>query len=79
MIKLGIDAHAKGYYVARQVDGSTPQPVRKMTFDGLLLGISFFIPSASFPPKVRVRWGQPHIGQGFSSPPASDLDKSRDR
>ena len=25
-IKLGIDAHAKWYYVARQVDGATPQP-----------------------------------------------------
>jgi hypothetical protein len=24
-IKLGIDAHAKWYYVGRQVDGSTPQ------------------------------------------------------
>jgi hypothetical protein len=33
-IKLGIDAHAKWYYVARQLDGTTPQPVRKMTFDG---------------------------------------------
>jgi len=35
-IKLGIDAHAKWYYVARQVDGATPQPVQKMTLDGLL-------------------------------------------
>jgi len=35
-IKLGIDAHAKWYYVARQVDGATPQPVQKVTFDGLL-------------------------------------------
>lgn len=26
-IKLGIDAHAKWYYVARQLDGATPQPV----------------------------------------------------
>jgi hypothetical protein len=25
-IKLGIDAHAKWYYVARQLDGATPQP-----------------------------------------------------
>ncbi len=24
-IKLGIDAHAKWYYVARQLDGATPQ------------------------------------------------------
>ena len=24
-IKLGIDAHAKWYYVGRQVDGATPQ------------------------------------------------------
>lgn len=35
-IKLGIDAHAKFYYVARQVDGATPQPVQKMDFEGLL-------------------------------------------
>ena len=35
-IKLGIDAHAKWFYVARQLDGATPQPVQKMTFDGLL-------------------------------------------
>jgi hypothetical protein len=36
VVKLGIDAHAKWYYVARQIDGATPQPVQKMTFDGLL-------------------------------------------
>ena len=36
-IKLGIDAHAKWYYVSRQVDGATPQPVQKMTFEELLL------------------------------------------
>jgi hypothetical protein len=35
-IKLGIDAHAKWYYVARQLDGATPQPVQKMTFEALL-------------------------------------------
>ena len=35
-IKLGIDAHAKWYYVARQLDGATPQPVQKMDFKGLL-------------------------------------------
>ena len=35
-IKLGIDAHAKWYYVGRQIDGVTPQPVQKMTFEGLL-------------------------------------------
>jgi hypothetical protein len=34
-IKLGIDAHAKWYYVARQLDGATPQPVQKMNIDGL--------------------------------------------
>jgi hypothetical protein len=28
-IKLGIDAHAKYYWVSRQVDGATPQPVQK--------------------------------------------------
>ena len=28
--------HAKWYYVGRQVDGATPQPVQKMTFEGLL-------------------------------------------
>ncbi len=36
-IKLGIDAHAKCYWVSRQVDGATPQPVQKMTYDELLL------------------------------------------
>jgi transposase len=36
-IKLGIDAHAKYYWVSRQVDGATPQPVQKMTYDELLL------------------------------------------
>ena len=30
-IKLGIDAHAKFFYVARQLDGATPQPVQEMT------------------------------------------------
>ena len=35
-IKLGIDAHSKWYYVGRQVDGATPQPVQKMTLPGLL-------------------------------------------
>ena len=35
-IKLGIDAHAKWYYVARQLDGATPQPVQRMTFGALL-------------------------------------------
>jgi hypothetical protein len=35
-IKLGIDAHAKWYYVGRQVDGATPQPVQRMTLEGLL-------------------------------------------
>ncbi|MGI9239595.1 MAG: hypothetical protein ACR2RV_02275 [Verrucomicrobiales bacterium] len=35
-IKLGIDARAKWYYVARQLDGATPQPVQKMTFEALL-------------------------------------------
>ena len=34
-IKLGIDAHANWYYVARQLDGATPQPVQKMDLDGL--------------------------------------------
>jgi hypothetical protein len=35
-IKLGIDAHAKYYWVSRQVDGATPQPLQKMTCDELL-------------------------------------------
>ena len=39
-IKLGIDAHAKWYYVSRQVDGATPQPVQKMTFEELLLFVA---------------------------------------
>ena len=36
-IKLGIAAHAKYYWVSRQVDGATPQPVQKMTYDELML------------------------------------------
>ncbi len=36
-IKLGIDAHAKWFYVGRQFDGATPQPVQKMTFDREIL------------------------------------------
>ncbi len=35
-IKPGIDAHSKCYYVARQLDGATPQPVQKMDLDWLL-------------------------------------------
>ena len=35
-IKRGIDAHAKWYYVGRQIDGATPQPVQKMIYEGLL-------------------------------------------
>jgi hypothetical protein len=33
-IKLGFDAHAKWFHVARQPDGATPQAVRKMTLEG---------------------------------------------
>jgi len=36
-VKLGIDAHAKYYWVSRQLDGATPQPVQKMTYEELLL------------------------------------------
>ena len=36
-IKLGIDAHAKYYWVSRQIDGATPQPVQKMTYEELML------------------------------------------
>ena len=32
-IKLGIDAHAQYYWVSRQVDGATPQPVQKMAYE----------------------------------------------
>ena len=35
-IKLGIAAHAKWYYIGRQVDGATPHPVQKMPLEGLL-------------------------------------------
>jgi hypothetical protein len=42
-IKLGIDAHAKWYYVARQLDGATPQPVQKMDFEGLLHFVAIFM------------------------------------
>ena len=36
-IKLGIDAHAQYYWVSRQFDGATPQPVQKMTYEELML------------------------------------------
>jgi hypothetical protein len=36
-IQLGIDAHAQWYSMSRQVDGTTPQPVQKMTLEELLL------------------------------------------
>ena len=36
-IKLGIAAHAKYYWVSRQVDGATPQPVQKKTYEELML------------------------------------------
>ncbi len=36
-IKLGIDAHAQYYWVSRQVDGSTLQPVQKMTYEELVI------------------------------------------
>jgi hypothetical protein len=39
-IKLGIDAHAKWFYVARQLDGASPQPVRKMTPEGRLRSLA---------------------------------------
>ena len=35
--KLGVDAHAQHYWVSRQVDGATQQPVQKMTYDELML------------------------------------------
>jgi hypothetical protein len=71
-IKLGIDAHAKWYYVARQIDGATPQPVQKMTLavcsNCSQLAFRTRPPtshwsawdgggSAPFPPKARGRWG----------------------
>jgi hypothetical protein len=34
-IKLGIDAHAQYCWVSRQVDGTTQQPVQKMTDEKL--------------------------------------------
>ncbi len=36
-IKLGIDAYAQYYRVSRQVEGATPQPVQKMTYEELML------------------------------------------
>jgi hypothetical protein len=36
-IKLGIHAHAQYYWVSRQVNGATPQPVQKMTYEELML------------------------------------------
>ena len=35
-IKLGINAGAKWFWGGRQLDGATPQPSQKVTFDGLL-------------------------------------------
>jgi transposase len=49
-IKLGIDAHAKWYYVARQLDGATPQPVQKKTFEGLL---RFVVKQQALAPEVH--------------------------
>jgi hypothetical protein len=37
-VKLGIDAHAKLYEIARHLDGETPQPVQKIDFEKLLQG-----------------------------------------
>jgi hypothetical protein len=34
---VGIGAHAQYYWVSRQVDGATPQPVQKMTYEKLML------------------------------------------
>jgi len=34
IIKLGLDVHADSVSVARQVDGSVPQPVQKFTWEG---------------------------------------------
>jgi hypothetical protein len=48
-IKLGIDAHAKWYYVARQLDGATPQPVQKMTFEGLIRFVAKLRRSSFYP------------------------------
>jgi hypothetical protein len=42
-IKLGIDAHAKWFYVAWQLDGDTPQPVQKMTFEALCLRLDRYV------------------------------------
>ena len=46
-IKLGIDAHAQYYWVSRRVDGATPPPVQKMTYDEL-------------PTSVRVQTAEAH-------------------
>ncbi len=54
-IKLGIDAHAKWYYVARQFDGATPQPVQKMTFEALLRFVA---------KQQRPRRRSPHLLRG---------------
>ena len=35
-IKLGIDAHAKSYWVSRQIDGASPQAAQKLDRAGLL-------------------------------------------
>ncbi len=38
--KLVIDVHTKRFYVGRQLDGATAQPVQKLTFDGLLRSVT---------------------------------------
>ena len=48
-IELGIDAHAQYYWVSRQVDGATPQPVQKMTYAELML---FMVKEQKFTRKV---------------------------
>ena len=49
-IKLGIDSHAKWFYVDRKLDAATPHLVQKMTFDGLL---HFIIPCRNQTPDHR--------------------------
>lgn len=40
IVKLGIDAHARGHVVCRQIDGLTPQPVQRFTEEKLLTWVA---------------------------------------
>jgi signal transduction histidine kinase len=52
----GVSGTGLGLAIARDLAVALGGSLRLLSHDGLL-GISFFIPSAPFPPKARGRWG----------------------